>query len=77
MVWAPGVDADLLLAMAQSAIDASGVDAERLPDILLAPLPGGSAAESLLAERADAMLSEWPRVGRLGKLPRFAEAFVA
>ncbi|HEX6026574.1 MAG TPA: hypothetical protein VFZ00_31545 [Solirubrobacter sp.] len=71
VLWAPGVRADLLLAMAQAAIDASGVDADELPDILLAPLPGSPAADRLLAERADALLSDWPRVGRLGELPRF------
>ena len=77
VLWAPGVGADLLLEMAQAAIDASGVDPDALPDILLAPMAGSPAADRALADRADAVLSEWPRTGRLGTLPRFADAFVA
>jgi hypothetical protein len=77
VLWSPGVDGQLLLAMAEAAIAASGVDPEALPDILLAPHPGSPATERLLADRADAVLSDWPRFGRLGKLPRFADAFVA
>ena len=46
----------------------------RLPDILLAPLPGSPAVDLALAERADALLSEWPSTGRIGRLPRFAVA---
>jgi hypothetical protein len=71
VLWAPGVDANALLALAEAAIEASGIDADRLPDMLLAPLPGSPEVDALLARRADAVLSQWPRVGRIGKLPRF------
>ena len=50
------------------------MDADRLPDVLLAPLPGSPAVDAALAERADALLSEWPAAGRIGALPKFARA---
>jgi hypothetical protein len=77
VLWAPGVGPEALLELAQAAIDAAGVDPDALPDILLAPLAGSPRAERALAERAAAVLSEWPRTGPLGALPRFADAFVA
>jgi hypothetical protein len=77
VLWTPGVGAELLLEMAQGAIDASGVDQDALPDILLAPMAGSPAAERVLAERADAILGDWPCYGPLGELPRFAPALVA
>jgi hypothetical protein len=74
LLWAPGVNAQGLLAMAEQAIEAAGLDMDGLPDILLAPLPGSPEADLRLAERADALLSEWPSIGRIGSLPRFAPA---
>jgi hypothetical protein len=74
ILWAPGVEANALLAMAEAAIEASGIDPNRLPDILLAPLPGSPEVDAALAERADALLSEWPSAGRIGELPKFATA---
>lgn len=74
VVWAPGADPGLLLWMVQAAADAAGVEEDRLPDVLLLPLPGSPEADALLAERADAVLSEWPPVGRLGALPRHGAA---
>ncbi len=62
---APGSTAELL-ALAEKAIEAAGLDMNNLPDILLAPLPGSPEADLRLAERADAVLSEWPAVGRIG-----------
>ena len=76
LLWAPGVNADQLLEMAELAIAAAGVDDSRLPDMLLAPLAGASRNEAALAERADALLSEWPSAGRIGELPRFSPALV-
>ena len=76
VLWTPGAGPELLLEMAQSAIDASGVDPDTLPDILVAPMAGSPAAERALAERADAVLGDWPRFGPLAALPSFAEAFV-
>lgn len=74
LLWAPGVPADQLLAMAEEAIAAAGVDENRLPDILLAPLPGSPKVDAALADRADTLLSEWPAAGRIGALPRFSAA---
>jgi hypothetical protein len=72
VLWAPGVDANALLAMAETAIERAGLDGNRLPDILLAPLPGSPATDALLGQRADAVLSDWPLTGRLAELPRFS-----
>ena len=76
LLWAPGVNADQLLEMAELAIAAAGVDENRLPDMLLAPLAGAPRIDAALAERADALLSEWPSAGRIGELPRFSPALV-
>jgi hypothetical protein len=73
ILWAPGLDGDGLLALAEQAVAAAGLDGDALPDILLPPLPGSPAADAALAERADAVLSEWPPAGRLGGLPRWAQ----
>ncbi|MDA0183511.1 hypothetical protein OJ997_24595 [Solirubrobacter phytolaccae] len=77
LLWAPGVPAEELLAMAETAIETSGVDPNRLPDMLLAPLAGSPKVDAALAERADTLLSEWPAAGRIGALPRFASALAA
>jgi hypothetical protein len=74
IIWGVGVGEETLLAMVQEGIATAGVDDERLPDILLLPLPGSPAVDQALAERAQAVLSEWPSVGRLGELPRFGTA---
>lgn len=74
VLWAPGVPAEQLLAMAEAAIAASGVDDSRLPDMLLAPLPYSPKVDAALAERADALLSEWPSAGAIGALPRLTPA---
>jgi hypothetical protein len=74
VVWGVGVEADVLLAMVQVAVEAAGVGDDRQPDILLLPLPGSPEVDRVLAERARAVLSEWPPVGRLGGLPRFGGA---
>jgi hypothetical protein len=71
VLWAPGVDASALLAMAETAVERAGLDGDRLPDILLAPLPGSPATDVLLGERTDAVLTDWPLDGRLAELPRF------
>ena len=76
LLWAPGVNANQLLEMAELAIAAAGVDENRLPDMLLAPLAGAPRIDAALAERADALLSEWPSAGRIGELPRFSPALV-
>jgi hypothetical protein len=77
MLWAPGLDERALLAIAELAIEKAGLDPERLPDVLLVPLPGSPEADRRLSERADAVLSEWPAAGRIGKRPRFGVAHAA
>jgi hypothetical protein len=77
MLWAPGLAPNQLLALAEQALAASGIEDERVPDILLVPLPGSPEADRALAERADALLSEWPSVGEIGKLPRFSASRTA
>jgi hypothetical protein len=74
LLWAPGTDAQGLLDMAEAAIAKAGLDASALPDTLLAPIGGSPEADRALAQRADALLSDWPRVGAIGELPRFAAA---
>ena len=71
VLYAPGLDAHDLLALAERAVSAAGLDENALPDVLLTPLPGAPEVDRVLAERADAVLSEWPPVGPLGKLPRW------
>jgi hypothetical protein len=72
LIYAPGLEANGLLALTEAAVAAAGLDIETLPDALLAPLPGSPATYRALAERADAILSDWPAIGPLGKLPRFS-----
>jgi hypothetical protein len=74
VLWAPALDADALLATAELALEKAGIDGDKLPDVLLTPLPGSPQTEALLAERATAVLSGWPAVGGLGALPRFPVA---
>jgi hypothetical protein len=74
VLWSPGHSADMLLETAEAAVVAAGLDADRLPDVLLAPLPGGYETDAVLAARSSAVLSEWPGAGRLGELPRFGAA---
>jgi hypothetical protein len=71
VVWGPGVEGDALLETVQQAIYGAGIDENRLPDVLLLPLPGTPAVDRALAERADALLSEWPVAGLVGELPRY------
>jgi hypothetical protein len=70
ILWGPGLDPHALLADVERAIAAAGIADDRLPDVLLLPLPGSADADRRLAERADAVLSDWPPAGRLGELPR-------
>ena len=71
VLFAPGLDAHDLLALAERAVAAAGLDENALPDVLLTPLPGAPEVDRVLAERADAVLSAWPPVGRLGEVPRW------
>jgi hypothetical protein len=71
LLWSPGLDERALLALAEQAIELAELAPDRVPDILLVPLPGSSATDQVLSERADALLSEWPSAGRIGALPRF------
>jgi hypothetical protein len=71
LLWSPGLDERALLALAEQAIELAELAPERVPDILLVPLPGSAATDRALSERAGALLSEWPAAGRIGALPRF------
>jgi hypothetical protein len=77
LLWSPGLDERSLLAAAERAIETAGLPAERVPDILLVPLPGSPETDRVLSDRADALLSEWPAAGRIGALRRFDAALVA
>ena len=72
VIWGAGYEAEPLLATVQAAVAAAGIGDEELPDVLLLPQAGSPAADRALAERADALLSEWPSAGRIGELPRFS-----
>jgi hypothetical protein len=74
VLWGLGVDEPALMDMANRALAGSGVDEDALPDVLLLPLDGSAAADAALADRADAVLSDWPGAGRLGELPRYGAA---
>ena len=76
ILWGPGLEPEPLLEMAQAAAVAAGLDADRLPDVLVLPLPGTPEVDRALAARAGALLSEWPAAGEVGRLPRFTEALV-
>lgn len=72
VLWGLGLDASQTLSLVERAVAAAGIADDRLPDVLLLPLPGSAVADRALAERCSAVLSDWPPVGRLGELPRFA-----
>jgi hypothetical protein len=67
VLWGPGYTERAVLELTESAIGAAGIDPNRLPDILLLT---GQRTEAALAERASALLSDWPPTGALGALPR-------
>jgi len=71
ILWGPGLDAPALLQTVQQAAAAAGLADDALPDVLLLPLPGTPAVDRCIADRADALLSEWPAAGRVGELPRW------
>jgi hypothetical protein len=77
ILWGPGREDAALLSLVEATLEAAGLDPDRLPDVLLVPGPGSAAADAALAARSDAVLSEWPAVGRLGELPRLEPAAVA
>jgi hypothetical protein len=74
VLWGLGVGEPALMDMANRALAGSGVDEDALPDVLLLPLDGSAEADRVIAERAQAVLSDWPGAGRLGQLPRYGAA---
>jgi hypothetical protein len=74
VLWGPGVKQPTLLAMVGDAARAAGLDPSRLPHHV--PLARADIAETdrLLADYADALLSEWPAVGRIAGLPHYGAA---
>jgi hypothetical protein len=77
LIWGPGQSPAAALATVEQAIVAAGLDEARLPDIALLPFAASPDSDRRLAEIADALLSEWPAVGRVGELPRYEPARVA
>ncbi len=71
VLWAPGVPARQLLADVKATAVGAGLELDKLPDVLLMPEGDLPAVDALLADRAVAVLSAWPPVGRLGTLPVF------
>jgi hypothetical protein len=74
VLWGAGADEATLLDMVQHALVESGVEDDRLPDVLLLGHGVSATADRALAERAQALLSEWPGAGELGRLPRYGAA---
>ena len=74
VLWGPGVEQRSLLAMVGDAARAAGLDPSRLPHLV--PLAHADIVETdqFLADCADALLSEWPAVGRIADLPRYGAA---
>lgn len=70
LLYAPGWTPDALLAGAERAVEEAGLG-DRVPDILLAALAGSPVADREIAARASSVLSDWPTVGPIGRLPRF------
>ena len=69
VLWGAGVPGEQLLSDVEATVARIGLKLNGLPDMLLMPdgdLPG---VDRLLADRAGAVLSGWPPVGRLGALP--------
>jgi hypothetical protein len=73
VLWGPGYTERAVLEMTERAIGAAGIDPNGLPDILLL---AGQRGEATLAERASALLGDWPAVNALGALPRLDAAVV-
>jgi hypothetical protein len=74
VMWGPGVEQRRLSAMVGDATRAAGLDPSRLPHLV--PLAHANIGETdrFLADRADALLSEWPAVGQIADLPRYGAA---
>jgi hypothetical protein len=77
ILWGPGLEETPLLALVQDTIAAARIDDAELGDVLLVPGAMSAAVDAALAERSDAVLSEWPAAGRLGALPRYETAALA
>ncbi len=77
ILWGPGREEAPLLALVEETIAAAGIDDSQLGDVLLLPGAMSAAVDAALAERSNAVLSDWPAVGRLGALPRYEAAALA
>jgi Methyltransferase domain len=74
VLWGPGLDEGALRGMAWDAARAAGLDERRLPHLVALAHADIFEADRFLAERADALLSEWPPIGRIAELPRYGAA---
>jgi glycosyltransferase involved in cell wall biosynthesis len=73
VVRALGWDEATLVETLGAVLAAAGLDDERCPDVLVLVGQAGAAAESHLADEADALLSDGPGETRLGRLPVFGQ----
>ena len=71
LLWAPGRRRPGAAALAETAIGRAGLDGDSSRTSCWPRTPGSPEADLRLSERADAVLSEWPSIGRIGELPRF------
>ena len=74
VLWGPGLDQADVLSMIHDAVRATGLDARRVPHLVALGHPDTLATDRLLADRAGALLSEWPACGRIASLPRYGAA---
>lgn len=76
VLWAPGLGEPQAEEMARAAIRAGGTNGSSLTHWMAFAQANSQEAERYLAGRAHALLSEWPAVGTLARLPRFGAADV-
>jgi hypothetical protein len=69
VVWGPGLGEASLRAMMRDATVAAGLDERRLPHMAVLAYADALDADRFLAEFADGLLSEWPRLGHIAALP--------
>ena len=76
VLWGPGLDEARVLSMAGDAARAAELDRRRLPHIVALAHADTLEADRYLAGCSHALLSEWPRLGRIAELPRYGAAHV-
>ncbi len=74
ILWGAGLEGEALMRLIEQAAQATGLDLDALPDVLLLPAAGSAAVDLRLGARASAVLSDWPAARRLGTLPHYGLA---